>query len=243
APGGAGAAEQLCFKATEWVEISDRDARAYWQPATGVTRVDVPPATRVAWRYVREPQSVIPHYVHVRTGALLRELPLRGDPASRLPEVARSAWVERQAYEGGRQWTYYFNLHTLDLVSHQLPAGHTTVRGPWEAPPPRLAPRLSEHVKSPGGRYLQVGAPVQLLDLCSGRHLNGQAANVLKLCGEKVIVQLPRELGGRMFAVPWGCARPLQEGAIVELRGLKENHEFNGRRGRGRWDLPGQSSS
>lgn len=176
-----------------------------------------------------DPQA--PRYVHLRTGAKRWELPRCGDPAACLPEDAQRAWVERQVCEGGRQWTYYFNLHTLDIVSHELPKGHTTVRGPEEAPDFPLAPRLSEHLASPEGRYLQVGAAVLLWGLRNSRHMNGQTANVLKLQGEKATVQLPRELGGRIFAVPWGCARPLQEGAIVELKGLKENHEFNGRRG------------
>ena len=106
---------------------------------------------------------------------------------------------------------YYFDV-TSGITSWELPFR------PRPSAPPNES--IAQAFSSCTDKWLETGAPVQIVGLRQQPRFNNQVGSVIQTTCEHVVVRLPEESSGSILAVKLENLLPLPGGTIVELAGL-----------------------
>ena len=151
--------------------------------------------------------AAVPYYWNVKLGVT----------SSSLPAGKQAKWSSHRKHD---DW-YFLHIGT----------GNTY----WELPQGRCQPfpaseALSHALCASVDRWLQLGAPVQIVNLKRQARFNNQVGVVIEAAGDRLMVRLPEDCFGTVLAVQPHNVRPLAKGSLVELFGLSRT-DFNGRVG------------
>jgi pimeloyl-ACP methyl ester carboxylesterase len=104
----------------------------------------------------------------------------------------------------------------------------------WELPCRRHvepSQELKEAISQQGDRWLELGAPVCLTGLTKQARFNSQVGVIVDAVSERLLVRLAEDLSGIVVAVRPENIEPLPAGTLVELVGLNNHSEMNGKVG------------
>ena len=104
----------------------------------------------------------------------------------------------------------------------------------WELPCRRHvepSQELKDAISQQGDRWLELGAPVCLTGLTKQARFNGQVGVIVDAVSERLLVRLAEDLSGTVLAVRPENIKSLPPGTLVQLAGLNNHSEMNGKVG------------